>query len=330
MNEDCEIIRDMLPLYADDICSTSTKELVENHLKNCNECQKILDNIKKGENIKHNKNYDEKESIKSFNKKIKKNTIKIVIISLVLFIVGIILIKYIYNCILFNHIINKAHKFSNIDNMYIQEMNRNSGDEIFVTKKYYKDGKLKEVQECYTKDKVTTIYTMYASLGSDEVVIIDYINNKARIEKELDILTRNETMLKRIPFVYNNSIGFRTITPIFLSIKSNKFDVGSYSNEDKQCYVLQDRFDIGTNWEIWLDKETGLPLKEINFNASKTYYSDNKEVNIDENNIEDYLNQKKDILIKSSDSVTEFKYEFDTVTDEDVEIPDLSKYEIEK
>lgn len=330
MNEDCEIIRDLLPLYADDICSTSTKELVEKHLNNCNECQKILEIMKKGENIKNNKNFDEKESIKSFNKKIKKNTVKTVIISLVLIILGIILIKYIYNCILFNHIINKAHKFNDIDNMYIQEMESCSGDEVFVTRKYYKDGKLKEVQECYTKDTVTTIYTMYASLGSDEVVIIDYINNKARIEKELEILTRSESMLKRIPFVYNNSIGFRTITPIFLSIKSKEFDVGSYSNEDKQCYVLQDRFDIGTNWEIWLDKETGLPLKEINFNASKTYYSDNKEVNIEENNIEDYLNQKKDILIKSSDSVTEYKYEFDIVTDEDVKMPDLSQYEIER
>ena len=40
MNKDCEIIRDLLPLYVDDVCSTETKELVEKHLKNCNECQK--------------------------------------------------------------------------------------------------------------------------------------------------------------------------------------------------------------------------------------------------------------------------------------------------
>ena len=52
MNEDCEIIRDLLPLYADDICSTSTKELVEKHLNNCNECQKILEIMKKDENAK--------------------------------------------------------------------------------------------------------------------------------------------------------------------------------------------------------------------------------------------------------------------------------------
>ena len=83
------------------------------------------------------------------------------------------------------------------------------------------------------------------------------------------------------------------------------------------------------NWEIWLDKETGLPLKEINLDGMKTYYSDNKETNIDENEIDNCLKQKQDILINSGDSITEYKYEFDMVTDEDVEVPDLSQYNVE-
>ena len=65
-------------------------------------------------------------------------------------------------------------------------------------------------------------------------------------------------------------------------------------------------------------------------NGLRSYYSDNKEKDIDENEIEDYLNQKQDILINSGDSVTEYKYEFDMVTDEDVKMPDLSEYEIER
>lgn len=325
MNKDCEIIKDLLPLYVDDVCSIETKELVEKHLKNCNECKKIFETMEKDE---HNKNFEEKESIKNFNNKIKRNKKKAVVISLIIFVIGILLIKYICSCILFNHIINKAHKFSDIDNMYIQKMENSLSGEIFVTKEYYKDGKFKEVHESYTKDKVTTIYTKYTSIGSDEVVII-YPDNKARIEKELEILN-NETMLKSIPFIYNNDISFRTITPIFLSMKSKKFNVGAYSNENKKCYILQDKFDIGTNWEIWLDKETGLPLKEININGLRTYYSDNNEEDIDENKIDDYLKEKQDILINSSDAVTEYKYVFDIVTDEDVKMPDLSKYEIER
>lgn len=325
MNKDCEIIRDLLPLYVDDVCSTGTKELVEKHLKNCNECQKIFEAMEKEE---HNKNYDEKESIKSFNNKIKRNKTKAVVISLIIFVIGMLLIKYIYSCILFNHIINKAHKFSDIDNMYIQKMENSLSGEIFVTKEYYKDGKFKEVHESYTKDKVTTIYTKYTSVGSNEVVII-YPDNRAIIEKELRIMNR-ESILKNIPFINNNSMVFRTITPVFLSMKSKKINVGTYSNENKKCYILQDKFNIGTNWEIWLDKETGLPIKEINMNGLRSYYSDNKEENIDENKLEDYLSKKQDILINSGDSVTEYKYEFDIVTDEDVKMPDLSKYEIER
>lgn len=136
-------------------------------------------------------------------------------------------------------------------------------------------------------------------------------------------------MLKGILFVYNNELWFRTVTPIFLSIKSKKINVVSYSNELNKCYVLQDKFDIGMNWKIWLDKETGLPLKEINIDGMKTYYSDNKEENIDENKIDDYLKEKQYILIKSGDGITEFRYEFDVVTDEDVEMPDLSQYKVE-
>jgi len=325
MKENCEVIRDLIPLYVDDVCSAESKKMVENHLKNCNECKEILETIKKDEK---SKNSIEKETMTSFYKKIKKSKIKTVIISLIVFIIVVLLIKYIYSCVLFNHIINKAHKYSDIDNMFIQKMENSLNDEVYVTKKYYKDGKFKEVYETYTKDTVTTIYTKYIVVDSDEVITI-YPDNKATIEKELEIMNR-ESMLKSIPFVYNNDIGFRTITPIFLGIKSKRFEVGAYSNENKQCYILQDKFDIGTNWEIWLDKETGLPIREININGIKSYYSDNEEKNIDENKIHEYLNQNQDILINSGDSITEYKYDFNIVTDEDVQIPDLSKYEIER
>ena len=42
MNNDCEVIRDLLPLYADDICSPKSRELVESHVKGCPECRNIM------------------------------------------------------------------------------------------------------------------------------------------------------------------------------------------------------------------------------------------------------------------------------------------------
>lgn len=228
MNKDCEIVRDMIPLYIDDVCSNGTKELVKKHLENCNECQEIFQTMRKNEK---NENSNEKESLKSFNNKIKKNKIKAIVISLIVFVIVIILIKYIYSCILFNYIINKAQKFSKSNNMYIQSMENSLGDEVFVAKEYYKNGKFKVVYATYRNDGIEMLYTKYTSVDSDESIFI-YPDNRAVIQKGQKIFN-TETMLKGIPFVYNNELWFRTVTPIFLSIKSKKINVGSYSNEGK-------------------------------------------------------------------------------------------------
>lgn len=39
----CEIIRDLLPLYVDDVCSDETRKEVEEHLKTCTDCKTIYD-----------------------------------------------------------------------------------------------------------------------------------------------------------------------------------------------------------------------------------------------------------------------------------------------
>ena len=45
MKIQCEIIRDILPLYAEDMVSQPTKELVEDHLAECEGCTKELENL---------------------------------------------------------------------------------------------------------------------------------------------------------------------------------------------------------------------------------------------------------------------------------------------
>lgn len=45
MNENCEIIRDLLPLYRDNVCSEASRALVEAHLKECAECRRALQAI---------------------------------------------------------------------------------------------------------------------------------------------------------------------------------------------------------------------------------------------------------------------------------------------
>ena len=59
----CNVIQDIMPLYVDEIVSEDTKKLVEEHLKECEDCRKemekmrakiILPNIKKS--IRQKKN----------------------------------------------------------------------------------------------------------------------------------------------------------------------------------------------------------------------------------------------------------------------------------
>ena len=42
----CKTIEDLLPLYIDGVCSDETKELVESHIENCEDCQHKLELMK--------------------------------------------------------------------------------------------------------------------------------------------------------------------------------------------------------------------------------------------------------------------------------------------
>ena len=48
MKINCNIIEDLLPLYIDDMVSEDSRQLVEEHLKECAACRKMLDEMKKG------------------------------------------------------------------------------------------------------------------------------------------------------------------------------------------------------------------------------------------------------------------------------------------
>ena len=48
MKTECSVVRDLLPLYIEDMVSAETAQYVNEHLKNCDECQAELANFKEG------------------------------------------------------------------------------------------------------------------------------------------------------------------------------------------------------------------------------------------------------------------------------------------
>ena len=49
MKMDCDVIRDLLPLYADEACSGESRTLVEEHLQGCTSCRDMLRKMKESE-----------------------------------------------------------------------------------------------------------------------------------------------------------------------------------------------------------------------------------------------------------------------------------------
>ncbi|MGL5694304.1 MAG: zf-HC2 domain-containing protein [Peptostreptococcaceae bacterium] len=95
----CEVIKDLLPLYYDDICSDASKVIVNEHISQCSSCSEELRLIKESLDCIDSKSKEgDKEELLNISQKLKSNRRKSiligVIVSLVLFIVADVGIRY--------------------------------------------------------------------------------------------------------------------------------------------------------------------------------------------------------------------------------------------
>ncbi len=72
----CDVIKDLLPLYAEDLASEGSRELVETHMEECDGCKKELDKIRKPE---IEVSFDDRNHMKRFATKLRKHTINIIL-----------------------------------------------------------------------------------------------------------------------------------------------------------------------------------------------------------------------------------------------------------
>lgn len=67
---ECEIVKDLLPLYVDRMVSDVTKQRIEGHLEHCKECTQVYQNM--DFNLEEEKQSSEVQDVKRFLKKTKK------------------------------------------------------------------------------------------------------------------------------------------------------------------------------------------------------------------------------------------------------------------
>ena len=100
MTYPCGIIRDLLPLYIDDVCNEESKQAVENHLSECEKCRNYYKSMKSTEGFvaKENDNSEDMKmanNLKNVKSKINKKIRNIVlgaVAAMVFVIVGVTLL----------------------------------------------------------------------------------------------------------------------------------------------------------------------------------------------------------------------------------------------
>ena len=77
----CNIVSDLLPLYADDACTEESKQIVEEHIKECADCARTLEAMKEPVEITDARNMalelTEIKFLKAFKKASRKVKIKV-------------------------------------------------------------------------------------------------------------------------------------------------------------------------------------------------------------------------------------------------------------
>ena len=301
---ECEIVKDLLLGYVDETLSGESKKLVEKHLSECKNCTERLNEIRVDINENQNNQKKEIDYLKKIRRKskIKSVAMAIGIILLVIFIL------YINKFIKISSIMNKANKTLESQNYYSEKQEILGDGKVAISKLYYKNGKYKNVNEIHSDEGIKTQLIVYGEVGKDERIEINEEEKTKIIRKgEISKAFNEEENIKCYQFgkKERNSLIANLGKAFIMSINTDTYDVG------KEYYVLRNQFEQDQRWEVWIDKETGLVIREIQTDGEKRFIVGT------------------DIVKEVRDCTTMYKYELNIVQDDDVMIPDSAVYKSE-
>lgn len=297
---ECEIVQDLLLNYTDDVLNTESKKLVEKHLTECEKCKKRLRLIKS----ELCENQESQKAQIDYLKKVRlKNKLKSffgAITILILIFAG----WYFYKLLIIQRVCGSVENQFASENFYIETITANSENSVAVHKTWYKDGKYRIESSIENEEEILqTFETRYGNIreNAKEEYLVNVEEKKVRKEKQLTEKSKNEFMyaqssfvLKGVPQYWIRKLG----EPFYVKISTDHKEIG------RKYYV----FNFGET-KKWVDRETGLPIMSFGEVTSVSYYKDTK------------------IPKEKFESITEYRYQFGEVKEEDVKMPNLDGYE---
>lgn len=272
----CKIVQDLLPNYIENLTNEETNHFIEEHLKECPECQHIFENMQKELKVNTTKR-DEREVkyMKKFSGKMK--LLKFIILALVIIYVIIVGGR----TFIMTSLSEKA-KENQLYNNYYAKLYSYQGDTLTITESYNKgEDYLTTMTRVVNSNQIQKI--IYYKKGNEQITLTE-VDGKRYIQDSKEILGGH---IRPVTYVSDG----------LLANMQYAFIIGidkTYCN-GKKCYIIK-----GDSYERYIDKETGLAVREIE--------KSNKEIT------------------RQTDIVVDYKYEFNTVKDSDIAKPDITGY----
>lgn len=207
MKISCNVIKDILPLYVDEVVSDDTKEMVEEHLTFCEGCKKEVESLKKNVDLsvsKKAKNAENKtfEYLKKWfhNKKLKTAVISVFIVVAV--IVGTYAALTVPELVIDSSRVSvveaNGHMYATASNGYDGSVGWNTfqteidGEQKNVTIFYLSDSPLSKIKSALSKDTEINLAYVCDADNVDQIYYgswkHNYIGNPADLLKDMELI----------------------------------------------------------------------------------------------------------------------------------------------
>ena len=201
MKKECDIAQDLLFSYKDGCLKQGSKEFVEKHLKNCEECSEIYEQLNK-EEVTFKSEDIEVDYLKKIKKKMKKKTKITIIISIILVIIVSI------NILVFINYNNYANRMEIFLEDSISEEERNNIEEVI--KSVDKDAKIEYVSKEEALNNLKEKFedqNLLAGYGEENNVLpASYVVNSNRnYIVEIENKLKSNENIKKITSIVNEN-----------------------------------------------------------------------------------------------------------------------------
>lgn len=279
---ECNIVQDLLPSYAEKLTSEDTNEYISKHLSECPTCSKIYEDLC---NSAASTSDDKKFINYSKKFKFRFSILKWIIIILIL----IFLVTIIRKIVIIEDLNSKALEFANNSNYYSLYHQYND-DSLTIVESYNLDNKYYRTLKSVDKisGEITENIEEKYNGQTVETTIFDKSGNvlKSYTTTNINGIIPIEPKSYYLTF---STFSERLKTYIFCDIQETTFN-------GVECYRFTDLYNsqLGYNDYVYINKETGLPMRDCEnsndkYNSIREFYFEFNTV--DEKTLEELFNK---------------------------------------